>query len=750
MIKTLSRTLLTIAGALLLTSCRPVPSLELSTELESPTANSTAALIAVPEAAAPFPNLEPISPQNIDQLAVVGQLGTGKIYGTALSPDRQTLAVYTISGIYLYESQTLEQTLFIEDPVTGLSGEHHLPVIFSRDGKKLVYADGPYLKFWDLTAKEWDNGYFRSAIPNWDIDQIEFSPDGEHIVIRTQAGNAPCDGQGINYALYDLAGNLLFDRYWCGSSAKHYYRFTEDGKVYFFLGSMMTVVFPLEIHVVDIATGSLLEAVYYEGNRSHTNFSELNLAKLFYDVSPDGKLLATIYYTNGRAVRQILDSATREVVSPLAVDWNDEFLPFKNEKITWQPILGEISDPTISDLPCNLVPSTLEEYRKLLVTDKFVILYVLHFREIQRLELWELQECQIKRKISFPYAEQVLFSPNDDLLAATTGLDIYVWDLSTMKVRFLVAGKSFKKPGNLLVFNADGSRLVVSTLGQDQSGANQPDKKYTLSVWDTRSGKKLLEIRPESEFLEHIAATPDPEIILSQDSGGFAFWNITNGKLQAALPSGAYTFDPLDHGIWVSTPGAINLFDYYTGQALHGLLPVQFPVDKLVINKTGSKIALWGILEEARRYALTVVNTKSRRHLWTNTNFKSIRRCGFDGFSIDRLVIDCESGFEVWDFEQNTSLLNLPGDWLSYNHEMIFSRYENQLQFWMASNARYLGDLDLRYTYRYNKLETNASPLYVSIQPENITNITVSPVGYWIAFTTEDGLIRLWGVPREP
>src|SRR5690348_17127973 len=64
-----------------------------------------------------------------------------KFPGYAVSPDKHTIAVSRLDGIYFYDSISLDQIRFVEREIgTGFSGA--LPVAFSPDGKYIAFSDG--------------------------------------------------------------------------------------------------------------------------------------------------------------------------------------------------------------------------------------------------------------------------------------------------------------------------------------------------------------------------------------------------------------------------------------------------------------------------------------------------------------------------------------------------------------------------------------------------------------------------------
>lgn len=121
-----------------------------------------------------------ISPDNVDQIAEISQLGRGTIHKMALSPDGETVAVVGGLGVWLYDLDTLGLVQFVEQP-------HMVNVVdWSPDGTRLVWGgEDSMVHVWNIATGEelqtWDN--FNSPI--W---SLSWSGDGQKVVVGTVAG----------------------------------------------------------------------------------------------------------------------------------------------------------------------------------------------------------------------------------------------------------------------------------------------------------------------------------------------------------------------------------------------------------------------------------------------------------------------------------------------------------------------------------------------------------------------------------
>lgn len=97
-----------ILCAAFLSSCGGMNHIPQITSTKTPTGippqTSTHAATAVSET-------DIIEPENINKLQISQKWGKGDVYGVALSPDGTEIAVSTVTGVYLYDYDTLESRL---------------------------------------------------------------------------------------------------------------------------------------------------------------------------------------------------------------------------------------------------------------------------------------------------------------------------------------------------------------------------------------------------------------------------------------------------------------------------------------------------------------------------------------------------------------------------------------------------------------------------------------------------------------
>lgn len=231
----------------------------------------------------------------------------------ALSPDGSRVAIYTNEGIFIYDTQTLDKTVFQEFDTPDYN-ESLLAggVAFNQDGTKIATSSKHIdysVEIWDLKTKEIAGRI--SDLPNGHyVTEIEFNPTGDSIFIRsTFPFSVRCEQAEDSLALYSLSGPSelhpearLFERYYC-DYVPGTFRFTNDGKFFLFLESMGSDYW---VFVVDSRTGQILERDKYQ----------LALDGEFYDVSSNGSVFAVHDISDIQHVTtKLVDSRTNETIS---------------------------------------------------------------------------------------------------------------------------------------------------------------------------------------------------------------------------------------------------------------------------------------------------------------------------------------------------------------------------------------------------------------------------------------------------
>ena len=158
------------------------------------------------------PELEVITPENSQSLEEIAKWGGSVVYDTAISPDRQTVAVRTSGGIHFYDSKTLDEIDFIEDEIRD-TRDLKLAIAYSPDGKYLANSVNTVVSLINLSTRQIEK-IISSPIPETNISSVEISQDNQHAIVITRTGSIYCDGLGSSITIYDISkkhGRMIFN-----------------------------------------------------------------------------------------------------------------------------------------------------------------------------------------------------------------------------------------------------------------------------------------------------------------------------------------------------------------------------------------------------------------------------------------------------------------------------------------------------------------------------------------------------------
>jgi len=632
-----------------------------------------------PDVEETFLGLEKITPDKIGQVELITELGTGHIIDVKMSPDNQKIAVFTTSGIFLYDSVLLREQGFL---YVGADLEDIFT--FNSDGTEIIFSDDTFIVSWDLSTLETDF-LFLSAIPNWKLINLETSPDGERVVVTTTGSYTQCDGTGINYALYNLEGDLLYDRYYCQARTNNFYYFTEDGKLIIVFASTMTTEYPLEIYVVDIRTGILLASSLKKLIGHEGGFSEI--------IAGSPELIPSI---------KILQN------------WQIE----KEEEEVGQAEKNKCA-PMVRDAPVS--------YGELYSSEDIGVFTVINSGKLVRIELWDISQCKVEKKLTYPSAQETLISPDGKLLATTDGYNTYVWDMESKTIHFSIQGSPQIGSVNGFTFNSDGTRLVTGSIGKGYSASGN----YLLSVWDTQTGSNIFELWPKGLYLNSFIATPDPDIVLVRDASGISFWNINLGYLITSFPNKPFEFDPKGNGVWISLGEQKNsqkivLIDFRTGEIIQELSATfNTWIWDLDINRTSS------LMEVTYRQS-TILDVKELIDMESGEIIKISHQAVYpDEIKSDSDYYDLG---EYYRGERTHLFLRermgeyFPGSTTQMNDTFLITRESSgSYGFWDMQTGDYLGRIRF-----YGFMD--------------IRDLIISPNNYYLAATGSDGIVRILGI----
>lgn len=466
--------------------------------------NFTTISPGVGEPAAPFTS-EPITNNNVNQLALVERWGKGIVHDMDIAPDGKTIAVSSSTGVYTYDIDTLEERIIRSYDLA--SGRAPSAIAFSPDGKNIALAQDQIV-IWNLSNQQAEKR-IKNVLSDFEIKNIEFSRDGKSLVIMGRGGNAPCDGSGGAFQIYDIEqGKLLYYRYFCPGSAIFYFRTSTDGTV-LFTGVSPDPWLYYESTIVDASTGSINRSIQYESAR-------------IVDFSPDGTLMAIQNNWDNKATTELVDVKTNKVVTK--VEGDVIFLPQPNKLLATL----DSNDWRLQDLDGNVTCKFFNEEHKLNLSvqpyqTKFQVRgpYLATWSSwSQEIQIWNTTNCHFETSIPFWFAdESPEFSPDGKTLATGSSFYLHLWDTYSGTVRHSIPGSERGGPVRAYAFHPSSAQIVVGS----------SDYPYTLRFVDVQSGEILRTLPGYDHFIDRISISPDGNTIATLDGHRLHLWDINNG-----------------------------------------------------------------------------------------------------------------------------------------------------------------------------------------------------------------------------
>lgn len=222
----------------------------------------------------------------------------------ALSPTGEQVAIFTNAEVYVYDLNSMQQILLWEFRDNSFSSMNSGAVAFSPDGTQLAVSG----KFEEAKILILDIGSGKivdsiDGLPREHyITEIEFSPDGEAIMVRnTNAQAGGCQGYIIDkLILYSIdTETMLFEVDQCAIGPPPKFRFAANDTFFLYIGSLTR---EHSISFVSSKTGEVFLAEKLDqGNDGH-----------FYDISASGQIGLIEVFENSIYETKLVDIASRE------------------------------------------------------------------------------------------------------------------------------------------------------------------------------------------------------------------------------------------------------------------------------------------------------------------------------------------------------------------------------------------------------------------------------------------------------
>jgi RNA polymerase sigma factor (sigma-70 family) len=496
-----------------------------------------------------------------------GQLGKGRVFAVAYSPDEKTLAIATDVGIWLHDAHNLDEIGLLEGPDWVIS------IAFSPDGN--VLASGSYdktIRLWDVQKQE-ALGSLEGIEEN--AECLAFSPDGN--ILASGGGRIIGeDERDMVIHLWDVAGKKQIGLLQGHADVTWFLAFSPDGKLLASDGGDGAIRLwnvdeqkqsgLLEGHTDRVVSagfspdGKTLASAGADKTVRLWNVNEQKQSGLLQGhtdavisvvFSPDGKTLASA--SLDRAIRLwdmsvqkqvgLLQGHTDEIRS-IAFSPDGETLAsgsYGKTVLIWD-IQSKKQTAELQGYTAGVSSFAFNPDGKLLASGDYNFGGTVHLWDVQELKqvgmleghtepifcvafspdgkmiasgsqdrtvrLWDAQGQEQLGILPGPTrpCDSVVFSPDGELLAAgCRDKNIYLWDVSTQRQAGVLRGHG--GPAWSVAFSPDGNLLA--------SGGGIGGQDNTVRLWDVPGQKQVGILQGHTDIVYSVAFSPDGKTLAS-------------------------------------------------------------------------------------------------------------------------------------------------------------------------------------------------------------------------------------------
>ena len=491
-----------------------------------------------------------LTPDNVNDWKLLYSLGTKRVYDYALNPTKPELVYSNEDGVFFYDFVNKTSTPFTEYlPRPADPSWKSYNVAFSPNGRYLAIGESRIYIF-DLFNNNKTIIIIIANLHNeYNMGSLEFSPDGNHLLVKNYGGSSECDGVDMIYSLVDLMLDsepnstesspiketsfpqlhykIIYDRRLCFQSLLAYHLFSDDGNLILVGINGFNSELHYEAVSIDINTGQELAKYTVNQVESWTHL---------FSVSQDLSYVieASYAYPSSPPV-ELKDFKTGELIQTFPdriyhLNQTDYILSSKSSSPGF-PREFKILDRALEEI-CTFKtqPSlSLEIYRpRIRITNGKLVAYTLGSQSIG---VWDISSCELLWE--FPLLS---FSSIKNPISAT-GEVFYNDAWPYLDVIKLDTGER-----NFRLSSSTGESFIGN---QEDSFAYEDVKNNLLYI---KAGDKTFDIfdLESGKWLKSVSISADQdlyEVFITHDfsnmvyrtgfSSRFYYWDITN---QEKLP----------------------------------------------------------------------------------------------------------------------------------------------------------------------------------------------------------------------